>query len=138
MSKDEAVNGPKIAAAILARMPAAHKEKLMAAIKAKDQKIAVEIDKSLITYENIAELTEQSVQILVKYVEHKDLVLSLKTAPENIKQILFKNMSSRKKQVVDEDFAALPPTKLSEIEEAQRRIAVKMDELLTAGLIRSI
>ena len=46
-------------------------------------------------------------------------------------------MSGRKKQVTEEDFAALPPIKLSEIEESQRKIAAKMDELITNGQIRS-
>lgn len=138
MSEDETVNGPKIAAQILARMSPAHQAKLMERINAKDAKIAGEIKKNIITYADIADLTSQGVQVLIKHVEHRDLVVSLKTASEKVKKALMENMSGRKKQVVDEDFAALPPTKLSEIEEAQKRIAVKMDELITAGSIRSL
>jgi flagellar motor switch protein FliG len=137
MSKDEVVNGPKIAAAILSRMSSSHQAKLMDAIKAKDKKIAQEITKNIITYEDISELTDQGVQILVKSVEHKDLVVSLKTASEKVKIALYRNMSQRKKQVVEEDFSALPPTKLSEIEESHKRIVAKMDELITLGLIHT-
>lgn len=137
MSKDETVNGPKIAAQILSRMSAGHQSKLMQAIEGKDSKIAKEIKKNLVRFEDIADLTEQSVQLLIKNIDHRDLVVSLKTASEKVKRALFANMSERKRQVVEEDFSVLPPIKLGEIEESQRRITAKMDELITAGTIRS-
>ena len=109
----------------------------MKSIESRDKKIAALINKNLISYENISELTSQGVQILIKNIEHKDLVLSLKTASEEVKLALLSNMSERKKIVVEDDFMALPPSKLSEVEESQRRIALKMDELITSGQIRS-
>ncbi|MCO6432664.1 MAG: hypothetical protein J5J00_17565 [Deltaproteobacteria bacterium] len=137
MTEDEKVDGPKIAAQILSRMPSSHREKLMKAIALSDPNAAKKIATNIVTFDDIAELTSQSIQVLIKEVDHYDLVVSLKLAKENVKAALFANMSARKKQVVEEDFTTLPPKKISEVEEAQKRITSKMDQLKTAGLIRS-
>ena len=47
-------------------MSPAAQERLMSAIKNKDAKIAVAISQNISTFEDIADLTAQSVQILVK------------------------------------------------------------------------
>ena len=138
MSKDEPVDGPKTAARIISRMAPSEQTRIVSAIRAKDARLAAAITDNLLTFEDIAELTPQSIQILVKAVEHRDLIISLKSASENIKKTLFANMAERKRQIVQEDFAALPPIKISEVEEAQRRIVIKMDELRTVGLIRGV
>jgi flagellar motor switch protein FliG len=138
MGKDEPVNGPQVAAKILSRMSSEQQQKLLAAISNKDKTLAKKIHQNISTFEDIAELTAQGVQILVKAVEHDDLVRSLKTASSQVKKILFSNMSERKRTVVEQDFELLTNLKNSEIEAAQIRIVGKMDELKTAGLIRSI
>lgn len=136
-SRDEKVDGAKIAAQILSSMKSAHKEKLVNAIQRADPTIAAKIQEKMLRFDDIAELTPPGVQLLIKEVQHSDLVLSLKTAGPAVKEVLFKNMSERKRQTINEDLAALPPTKLSDIEEAQMRIARKLDELRTAGLAKS-
>jgi len=137
MGKDEAVNGPKVAARILSRMSPSDQSRLLAQIKQRDLKLANAICQNISVFDDIADLQSQSVQLLIKAVEHNDLVLALKIAADKVKKVLFENMSERKRKVVEEDFAALPPTKISEVEESQRRILIKLDEFRTAGLIRA-
>ena len=138
MSEDEKVDGPRIAAEILRRLNPAHREKLMKAIAASDPVISKKISVNIITFDEIAELTDQSVQILIKEVDHYDLVVSLKKTNDKVKETLLSNMSARKRQVVEEDFANLPPKKVTEVDEAQQRILSKIEELRTAGSIRMV
>ena len=137
MTKDEKVDGPKVAAQILNSMKSTNKEKIVKAIAATDPSLAQKIGQNLFTFEDIADFSTNGVQLLIKEIDHRDLVTSLKTASERLKGVFFANMSERKLQIVQEDFAALPPTQLGEIEECQRRIVRKADELRTQGLVRT-
>jgi flagellar motor switch protein FliG len=134
---DEAVDGPKVAADILSRMKPAVQARLQKAIEAVDPAIAQKIADNIIRFDSIIELNTKGLQVLLKEIPHQDLVLSLKTASQTVKDILFNNMSERKQTMVREDLAALPPTRLFDFGQAQRRIVMKMDELRTSGAIRT-
>lgn len=134
---DEPVNGARIAAQIIRRMKGANKERIVRAIQAANPSIAAKITANLTNFEEIAELTPQGIQILLKEIEHSDLVLSLKTASNSVQRSLLSNMSQRKRALVEDDFNSLPPTRKTEVEDAQRRILDKLDELRTSGLVRS-
>jgi len=136
-SNDEAVNGPKIAADILSRMAPAAQARLQKAIERVDPVIAKKIADNVIRFDSIVDVGAKGLQVLIKEVPHEDLVLALKTASQNVKEILFNNMSERKGAMVRDDLAALPPTRLSDIEAAQQRIVRKLDELRTSGAIRT-
>jgi flagellar motor switch protein FliG len=133
----EAVNGPKVAADILSRMAPAVQARLQKAIERVDPVIAQKIAANVIRYDSIIELNAKGLQTLLKEVPHGDLVLALKTASQAVKDVLFNNMSERKGALVKDDLAALPPTKLSEIEAAQQRILRRVDDLRTSGAIRT-
>ena len=135
--KDEAVDGPKIAAEILKKMPSNDQKRLVKAIRDEAPAIAVQIEANLYHFDDIADLTPKSVQLLINNIQHSDLVLSFKTASETVKSAFLSNMSERKKAQVQDDFSALPPVKISEAEAAQRRILEKMEELRKSGLIHS-
>lgn len=135
--EDERVDGPKIAADILKKMRASQKEKLVQAIELKSPKLAEKITASLFSFDDIKELTAQGLQVLIKEVDHQDIVLSFKLASTEVQGLLLNNMSERKRDMVMTDFEELPPTKKSEVEEAQKRILVRLDELRTQGVIRT-
>jgi len=135
--EDEKVNGPKIAADILKKMTTAQKAKIVEAIEIKSPNLAKKITESLFSFEDIKELTPQGVQILIKEIDHNDLVMSFKLASPEIQNIFLKNMSERKKSMLQSDFETLPPVKKLEVEDAQKRILARLDELRTQGIIRT-
>ncbi|RMG40642.1 MAG: hypothetical protein D6719_10440 [Candidatus Dadabacteria bacterium] len=133
----EAIDGPRAAAKIVNSLDSDARERLLKAIGEQDPALMQKIMANIFTFEDIATLTPTSVQRVIKEVDHKDLVISLKTASARLKVILFKNMSSRKRQLVEEDFSILPKIPISEVEAAQRRIAKRVDELRTEGIVRA-
>jgi len=137
MSDDEPIDGPRVAAQILKHLPSADQERLVEALRESNPEIARQVRDNLFTYEDIASLSTQGIQVLLRQVEHSDLVISLKRTSEKLKQLFFENMSERKRHIVEEDFAALPAAPLSDIEAAQHRIVAKVEELRTTGSIRS-
>ncbi|MBN8549041.1 MAG: hypothetical protein J0M12_06980 [Deltaproteobacteria bacterium] len=134
---DEKVDGAGIAAKILNSMRPEARARIVKAIQASQPEVAVKIEEKLYNFEEIADLQPHGVQILLKEIDPRDLLLSLKTASENVKKILFENMTERRRQIVEEDFATLPQVKLRDVEDAQRRIMVKLSALRTAGLLKT-
>ena len=138
MSKeDEKVDGAKIAAQILSHMPQQHREKVMKAMERSDPAITVRVHDLMFNFNDIASLTGQGVQLLINSIDHKDLVLSLKTASPEVKDSFYSNMSERKAHLVKDDFTALPKVRVNEVEEAQKRILKTLDELRSSGQIRT-
>ena len=137
-SKDEKVNGAKIAAEILERMRPENKKRILKEIQVSDPTLAGKIEQNLFNFDQINELTPQSVQLLLKEVSAQDLILALKTASEAARNTIYANMSERKVALVKSEIEALPPTRVSEIEGAQKRIIEKLEELRSKGLIRSL
>ena len=135
--KDIVVDGPGIVAEILNRMKPENKEKIVKAIALSNPTIATKIEEKLYRFDDLIDLTPQSVQKLIGEVDHRDIVISLKTASEKAKDALLQNMSDRKRELVQTDFQALPQMRLSDIEGAQRRILKKLDELKIAGVART-
>lgn len=135
--EDEAVDGPGIAAQILNRMSSENKARIVKSIQQSNPELATKIEEKLFNFEEIADLTPQGMQLLLKEVAHADVVLSLKKASPHVKSALMQNISERKQQMLEEDFINLPPVKLTDVENAQRRILFKLDELRKAGLIRT-
>ncbi|MCB0311592.1 MAG: hypothetical protein KDD42_10170, partial [Bdellovibrionales bacterium] len=61
MAKDERVNGAAIAAEILNKMPSAHRERIVGRIKIAAPELADRISSNMLSFDDIAELTPQSV-----------------------------------------------------------------------------
>lgn len=81
-----------------------------------------EIRQHMFVFENITSLDNISIQRVLREIDQKDLTVALKSCSENVKQHILKNMSKRGREILLDDMAALGPTRLSAVEEAQQRI----------------
>lgn len=137
MSNNEYVDGPRVAADILAKMSSKNRSRIVKAIEARHPQLANRISAKLFDFESLLELTPQSIQLVLKEVEDRDIVLSLKAASNELIEMLLSNLSERKRMIIEDEFESLPPIRLTQVEEAKRRILEKTEELRTRGLIRS-
>ena len=76
----------------------------------------------MFVFADLVNIDDRGIQTLLKEVDNQTLLLSLKTAPEPIKDKVFKNLSARAVQMLREDMEVMPPTKLSDVEKAQASI----------------
>ncbi|HAZ11891.1 MAG TPA: flagellar motor switch protein FliG [Bdellovibrionales bacterium] len=106
---------------------------IMARVEEKDPELAEEIRKLMFVFEDLVFVDDRGIQSLLKEVDQQKLVIAMKTAPEEIKAKLFKNMSNRAAQLLMEDLEALGPTKLSDVEKAQAEVVQKCKELEGQG-----
>lgn len=106
---------------------------VMARVEEKDPELAEEIRKLMFVFEDLVFVDDKGMQELLKIVDNQKLTLALKTAPEEVKTKLFKNMSNRAANLLKEDLEALGPTKLSDVEKAQQEIVQQVKDLEGKG-----
>jgi flagellar motor switch protein FliG len=106
---------------------------IMARVEEKDAELAEEIRKLMFVFEDLIFVDDKGIQELLKTADQQKLTIALKTAPEEIKTKLFKNMSNRAAQLLKEDLESLGPTKVSDVEKAQQEIVQSLKDLEAKG-----
>ncbi len=89
------------------------------------------IRKHLFTFEDVFSLDDRSVQSVMREVSNDTLTLAMKTSPDEVKDKIFKNISSRAAEMIKEDLEVMGPVRLSDVEKAQSeiiKIVRKMEE----------
>jgi flagellar motor switch protein FliG len=95
---------------------------IMSKLEEKDPLLAEEIRKLMFVFEDIIKIDDRGIAVLLKEVPNDKLLLALKTANEDIKNKIFKNLSSRAAEMIKEELANMGPTRLSDVEAAQAEI----------------
>jgi flagellar motor switch protein FliG len=110
-------------------------QNIMARVEEKDPQLAEEIRKLMFVFEDIIYIDDRGMQTLLKEVPNDKLVMALKTAPEEIKDKIFKNISKRAADLLREDLESMGPVKLSDVEKAQQEIINVAKRLESEGKI---
>ena len=106
---------------------------IMARVEEKVPKLAGEIGPLMIVFEDVVYVDDRGIQELLKIVDNQKLVIALKTAPDEVKTKLYKNMSNRAATLLKEDLDAMGPTKISDVEKAQQEIVQQLKDLEAKG-----
>lgn len=104
-------------------------------LEIQDPELAEEIKKRMFVFEDIIVLDNRAIQRVIREVDNEDLLLSMKTASEEVKDVLFSNMSERMADTLKEEMAFMGPVRLKDVEEAQTRIVNTVRKLEDAGEI---
>ncbi len=89
------------------------------------------IRKHLFTFEDIFKLDDRSIQAVMREVSNDTLTLAMKASTEEVKEKVFRNISSRAADMIKEDIEVMGPVRLSDVEKAQSeiiKIVRKMEE----------
>lgn len=108
---------------------------ILDALEIQDPELAEEIKKRMFVFEDIVTLDSRAIQRVIRDVENEDLMLSLKVASDEVKEIIFKNMSKRMADTFKEEMEFMGPVRLRDVEEAQTRIVSVIRRLEEAGEI---
>ncbi|MCM3742830.1 flagellar motor switch protein FliG [Sporosarcina luteola] len=108
---------------------------ILDALEIQDPELAEEIRKRMFVFEDIVTLDNRSIQRIVRECENEDLILSMKVSSEEVREILFKNMSQRMAESFQEEMDVMGPVRLRDVEEAQARIVSIIRRLEDSGEI---
>ena len=89
----------------------------------------------MFTFDDLARLTPDAVQKLMRAVEKDKLPIALKGASEEIRTLFLGTLSERAAKLLREDIASLGPVRLRDVDEAQSQILLTAKELATQGEI---
>ncbi|HLU21906.1 flagellar motor switch protein FliG [Lederbergia graminis] len=108
---------------------------ILDALEIEDPELAEEIKKRMFVFEDIVTLDNRSIQRVIRECDNEDLLLALKISSEEVKEILFRNMSSRMVETVKEELQYMGPVRLRDVEEAQMKIVSIIRRLEDTGEI---
>jgi flagellar motor switch protein FliG len=108
---------------------------ILDALEIQDPELADEIKKRMFVFEDIVILDNRAIQRIIREVENEDLRLALKVASDEVKEIVFKNMSQRMAETFKDEMEFMGPVRLRDVEEAQSRIVAIIRRLEDIGEI---
>ena len=129
------VGGVNSVAEILNAIDRATEEEIMADIEEESAQLAEEIKQLMFVFEDIMKIDDRGIREILKEISNEDLTMSLKTAPEELREKFFKNLSERAGNMIREDLEIMGPVKLSEVEAAQQNIVKQVRRLEAEGRI---
>lgn len=130
------VGGPRAVADIFNRLGTTASKATLSQIEQLDQELAASIKEMMFTFEDIATLDVNSVREILKAVDKNDLMLALKSAPEELKEKFYSNMSQRAKDTFVEELQFLGAVKMKEVESSQRKIVDAVQALAEQGVVQ--
>ena len=108
---------------------------ILETLEIQDPELAEEIKKLMFVFEDVINLDDRDIQLVLREVEQKDLVLALKGSSEDVKDKIARNMSKRAAELMEEELDFLGPVRLRDVEDAQQRIVGVIRRLEDAGEI---
>jgi flagellar motor switch protein FliG len=130
-----AAGGTKTLAEILNHSDRTTERAVLEQLAEADKDLAEEVRGMLFVFEDIVKLEERAVQQVLREADQKDLVLALRGAPDNVKEIVLTNMSERGAEMIKEEMEIQPPQRKRDIDAAQSRIVAVVRRLEEAGAI---
>jgi len=124
--------GPKAAADLLANLPAGARDKVIDEMRKQNPDMTEALLKMMITIEDLQFITPKMLQELLREIDLTDLAKSLRIASTELKNFLFKNISSTMRKDI-EDILLGPPLPVSKVQEAQEKIMVVVRKKIDKG-----
>ncbi|ANU24587.1 flagellar motor switch protein FliG [Planococcus donghaensis] len=124
-----ATGGVEAIVRVLSNVDRGTEKSILSELEKDNPDLVSEIKKRMFVFEDIVNLESRSVQRIVREVSDADLTFALKVASEEVKEAIYRNMSSRRSEVIREEIDVMGPVKLKDVENAQTNIV---------GLIRNM
>jgi flagellar motor switch protein FliG len=129
------MGGVKTAADILNYMGTQLETSVIASVRDYDPELAQKIQDEMFVFENLMDIDDRGIQLLLREVQSESLVVALKGANQELREKIFKNMSSRAADMLRDDLESKGPVRLSEVEAEQKGILQVVRRLADEGQI---
>ena len=127
------VGGVKTVSEILNVLDRSTERAILETIEEDNVELAEEIKKLMFVFEDLILVDDRGMQNVLKEVENKTLALALKMASEELKEKIFKNMSTRAAEMVQEEIQYMGPVRIADVEANQTQIVEVVRRLEEAG-----
>ena len=129
------LGGVKSAAEILNMMGTSMETSVLDYIRESDDDLAQKIMENMFTFDDMIKLDDKAIQMVLKEVQSESLVISLKGATPELRERIFKNMSSRAAETLREDLETRGPVRVTDVEAEQKELLKVVRRLVEEGEI---
>jgi flagellar motor switch protein FliG len=133
--KKASLGGVKTAAEIINLMGSSVETSALDYIREADNELAQKIMDNMFTFEDLNKLDDKGFQALLKEVQSESLVIALKGAAPELRERVFRNMSTRAAETLREDLDSRGPVRVSEVESEQKEMLKIVRRLVDEGQI---
>lgn len=134
--KKQSMGGIETAAEIMNFINGDTETVIMEGITNHDEFMAQAIMDKMFVFDDIVQMDDRGIQTILREVQSDTLITALKAASDDLKEKIFKNMSSRAAEMMREDLEASGPMKLSDVETQQKDILNIVRRLADEGQIQ--
>ena len=129
------LGGVKPAAEIINMMGSSVETAVLDYIRETDNDLAQRIMDNMFTFDDLETVDDKGIQALLKEVQSESLVIALKGAKPEMREKIFKNMSTRAAEALREDLDSRGPVRVSEVEAEQKELLKVVRRLADEGQI---
>ena len=129
------LGGVKTAAEMINLMGASVETAVLDYIREADNELAQKIMDNMFTFDDLEKIDDKGIQLLMKEVQSESLVIALKGATPEMREKVFKNMSTRAAETLREDLESRGPVRVSEVEAEQKELLKIVRRLADEGQI---
>ena len=129
------LGGAKPAAEIINMMGSAIESAVLDYIREADGELAQKIMDNMFTFDDVIKVDDKGIQALLKEVQSESLIIALKGATQELREKVFKNMSSRAAETLKEDLESRGPVRVADVENEQKELLKIIRRLADEGTI---
>ena len=129
------LGGVKTAAEMINLMGASVETAVLDYIREADNDLAQKILDNMFSFDDLQKLDDKGIQAMLKEVQSESLVIALKGATPEMREKVFKNMSTRAAETLREDLESRGPVRVSEVEAEQKELLKVVRRLADEGQI---
>jgi flagellar motor switch protein FliG len=132
-SKSSSFGGVKAAARIMNLTKTELEASIIVGLNELDADLTMRIQDNMYTFENLTTMDNRGIQVLMRNVDTDQLMIALKGASDQVKDKFFGNMSERARSMFKDDMEAKGPMRITDVEDAQKKIMRTARKLADAG-----
>ena len=134
-TRKTSLGGVKAAAEMINMMGSSVETSVLDYIREADNDLAQKIMDNMFTFDDLEKVDDKGIQALLKEVQSESLVIALKGAKPEMREKVFKNMSTRAAETLREDLDSRGPVRVSEVETEQKEMLKIVRRLADEGQI---
>jgi flagellar motor switch protein FliG len=131
----EEYGGVRAVAGLLNHVDSTTTEEILETIGNEDPALCQTIRNLMFVFEDLLNVSQDAMRALIGRIDRKQMTTALKGASPKIRGHFTSLMSSRAKEMLEEDMQALGPVRIRDVEEAQQKIIAAARQLQAEGVI---
>jgi flagellar motor switch protein FliG len=106
---------------------------VLSEIEERDPDLAAQIKQMMFVFEDLVLVDDRGFQKVLRRVETAELAMALKAASQEVKDKVFRNMSSRAGEMLNEEISNMGPVRMKDVSDAQQKITLIIQEMEFKG-----